>query len=364
METIKLYQDPEIILNPEGDWEKLHSVSRNKLLFLTAPWLRAIASSYHQNSPILIPIIYENNVSVAGAAFINNNGVIEFLGTGPSDYLDFVLAASVPTDKIDNYINKILNSMIDAVPNFKCFSLKHMLSSSPAVNVLLKQQRGSYGTIVRERYAPFMAKSRLSDVKNKLSLRRKYNRLNREGQLNIEVYHNGHKIINFLPELYSLHIARWQKTKTPSSFIKEHTQNFYIGFVTNFSDSTILRYTRVIYDGQCIANHLGFLYDHQYLWYKPAYDPNYQQFSPGEVLLRHLFHQGDEAQCDRFDFGLGLEPFKLRFSDQVQKVVNLHITKNYVKAMPLRIKQFRKSKLVTKKQKNKMKKIEHLTLID
>jgi hypothetical protein len=78
-------------------------------------------------------------------------------------------------------------------------------------------------------------------------------------------------------------------------------------------------------DGRPIAYHFGFQLDGKYVWYKPNFDINLWEESPGEVLLRNLFLYAKTAGVREFDFTVGDESFKRRFSNRTNQNLTIHV---------------------------------------
>jgi hypothetical protein len=53
------------------------------------------------------------------------------------------------------------------------------------------------------------------------------------------------------------------------------------------------------------------------LWYKPAFDIDFRQHSPGEVLIQSLIRYARDHELEEFDFTRGDEAFKSRFASFV-----------------------------------------------
>jgi CelD/BcsL family acetyltransferase involved in cellulose biosynthesis len=142
----------------------------------------------------------------------------------------------------------------------------------------------------------------------------------REGGLEVEHLYDGRAILPHLEELFAQHMARWHGTPYPSLFHQPAQREFYRRVAALAGDTGWLRFTRLIWQGQAIACHFGFSYRGSYLWYKPSFDINLAQRSPGEALLRQLLLAAIEEGAHTFDFGLGDEPFKRRFATQIATV--------------------------------------------
>jgi CelD/BcsL family acetyltransferase involved in cellulose biosynthesis len=75
-----------------------------------------------------------------------------------------------------------------------------------------------------------------------------------------------------------------------------------------------------------IAYHFGFELDGVLTWYKPSFDPELQQRSPGEVLIKLLLDDALARDLDEFDFTVGSEAFKFRFANLIRQVLSAACT--------------------------------------
>ena len=71
----------------------------------------------------------------------------------------------------------------------------------------------------------------------------------------------------------------------------------------------------VLFNGAPLAFHFGFEYRRRFIWYKPAFDVRFAARSPGEVLLKFLLDDAIGKGLEEFDFTVGSEAFKYRFSN-------------------------------------------------
>lgn len=81
--------------------------------------------------------------------------------------------------------------------------------------------------------------------------------------------------------------------------------------------------------GKPIAAHLGFVDAERFYYYVPAYDPDYQAFSPGNILMFELLRRACELGAPVFDLLRGDYAYKWRLTD---KAVEL---RGYVEPMTL-----------------------------
>lgn len=69
-----------------------------------------------------------------------------------------------------------------------------------------------------------------------------------------------------------------------------------------------------------VAAHIGMRHDGRYSWWFPAYETDYDRFSPGRVLLVALLKDSYDQGDAEFDFLLGDEEYKWHFATDVRLV--------------------------------------------
>ncbi len=122
----------------------------------------------------------------------------------------------------------------------------------------------------------------------------------------------------YLEDFFSQHIKRWQGTAYPSLFHDEKNKQFYRRLVQTLPKGWIT-FTILQWDNQALAYHFGFTYGKTFIWYKPSYNVAFLKSSPGQVLLQELLEYACAKDFDEFDFGVGKEAFKYRFSNKIRR---------------------------------------------
>ncbi|HEY3417878.1 MAG TPA: GNAT family N-acetyltransferase, partial [Armatimonadota bacterium] len=69
----------------------------------------------------------------------------------------------------------------------------------------------------------------------------------------------------------------------------------------------------------------GFQLHGKFVHYKPTFDVDYWDCSPGDVLLRYLFQYAQDSDVREFDFTIGDEHYKRRFTNRIKDNCALHI---------------------------------------
>lgn len=306
-------------LEPD-QWEKLLVSGNTDTVFLTWHWQLAWWESFGRGVLLLIAAERESQI-VALAPLFSEAGMIFFIGSGGSDYLDFI--GDIGDLEV---LYSLLKTARDRVPDFLGFRFYHVPDKSqtgrclreiaPQLDLICYDEGSLPAPAVDLKKQPDIAYA----ATRKKSLARYENLFRRDGNLKVQHYIEGGDILPHLDEFFDQHMARWEGTSYPSLFHDGSQRSFYKRLTRIAANSGWLRFTRLDWDGRAIAFHFGFCYHGNYLWYKPSFDIDLARRSPGQVLLRQLLLAAIDEKAETFDFGLGDEEFKRRFATHVKYV--------------------------------------------
>lgn len=322
MPSIKIHRfdnfnDP--VLNSEV-WEDLLSIADTRTVFLTYQYQRAWWDSFGRGQLHLIAA-EQDGQWVALAPLFSEAGMLFFVGSGGSDYLDFVGRVDTP-----EVLMAILDTARRQVPDFLGFRFYHVPDASKTgrylQEVAARLQLVCYdeGDLAAPALDLVTEPQKARAVAEKKSLVRHEKFFRREGRLTIHHLHDGESILPQLECFFAQHMRRWEMTPYPSLFHDPKQHHFYRRLTEIAGNTGWLRFTRVDWNGEPVAFHFGFCYQSTYLWYKPSFAIEWAHRSPGEVLLRQLLLAALAEEAHTFDFGLGDEPFKRRFTSHIARV--------------------------------------------
>ena len=304
----------------EPSWNRLLATNRNSTVFQTLAWQRAWWETFSRGKLLLLAA-YEGEQLSAIAPLFADAGMVFFVGSGGSDYLDFL--GDVTRTEV---LSGLLHSARKYTPGFVGFRFYHVLDLSPTGQMLAEAAAGlglqcfDEGSLEAPalRFADWPEGKRSPTEKN--SLVRHERKLQKHGELRVEHLSESGQILPLLPGFFDQHVERWKDTGFPSLFLDEVQCRFYRNLTKLAGAAGWLRFTRVTLDDHPIAFHFGFCVMDRFLWYKPSFDPAWSRWSPGEVLLRSLLLLAQTEKSSLFDFGLGTEAFKNRFATEVHMV--------------------------------------------
>jgi len=158
-------------------------------------------------------------------------------------------------------------------------------------------------------------------------LRRVLSELRKTGDLNYERIANREQILGHLPALFAMHTARWAGTGQ-TVFLSPRIREFFVALVKTMPEE-LLYFTRLRQDGKAVAMDLDFTHGGCLYYYKPAFDVNIAERSPG---LAHMCQLGLDIMQQGFhtlDFTRGDEPYKLRFANEIVRNRRVMIYRGY-----------------------------------
>lgn len=311
-------------------WNALAAGSETNTVFQTHQWMSSWEKVFgNQCEPWFISVADPAGV-VGMAPLMMKKGLfgerrVMFLGEGKADYSDFLTAGDRP-----KVLQAICNALFTARERWDVIELNNIPAESSTVElvkgILL---RSDYRTLVRVLYqSPTLLIRGHEDealkIFNKAGLRRRENYFQRNGQLTYKTL-TGMDVMPYLNRFFDLHVARWAGSGSPSLFLKEVNRTFYRELAVAMADNRHLLLSIIEFDGQPLAMHFGFDCNGRMLWYKPSFDRAQAKHSPGLVLLRYLIGYAIDHKREEFDFTIGDEPFKSRFSNHMRTMVSLQI---------------------------------------
>lgn len=300
-------------------WAALLEQGDTDAVFLTPTWQHVWWEVFGRGQLMLL-VADRDSHPVAIAPLFSDSGMVYFVGSGGSDYLDFVGDISD-----QDLLAALLSAARTLTPDFVGFRFYHVPDTS-RTGERLKEVAARLGLLCVDEGgmpAPALDLTNATVAQaapNKKSLRRHANAMDRMGAVTVRHLCDGPTIREHLSEFFEQHIARWAATPYPSLFLDSRQRSFYERLTEAGSRAGWLRFCRLDLNGSAVAYHFGTSYRGCYLWYKPTFEIGMAQHSPGEVLLRQLLLAAIDEGAHTFDFGLGDESFKQRFATHTHSV--------------------------------------------
>ena len=316
---VRGFDDPSL---GAAQWERVLATGQTDVVFLTWHWQSAWWEAFGRGQLLLLAAEREGEV-VALAPFFTEAGMVYFVGSGGSDYLDFIGDISEP-----EILDALLGEAQRLAPGFMGFVFYHVPDRSET-GTRLEHAGARLGLRLfdeGDQAAPALEIGAQREIAlaspYKKSLLRHERYFSRGGPLKVEHFTEGERILPRLDAFFAQHLERWAATPSPSLFHDGTQQGFYRRVTLVAAKTGWLRFTQIEWQGRAIAFHFGFNHRGTFLWYKPSFAIDLARHSPGEVLLRQLLLAAIAEGAHTFDFGLGDEAFKARFATRVDRVRN------------------------------------------
>ena len=314
------FDDPS--LGPER-WEQLLCQGDTDIMYLTWPWQRSWWRTLGQGKLLLIAA-ERNGEVVALAPLFADSGMIFFVGAGEADYLDFIGDLGDP-----EVLDAILRTARECVTDFEGFRFYGVLDRS-RTGTRLQESAARLGLECCNQGnnwpAPVLDIAGRPDVArmavNKKGLRKLERYFRQQGSLEARQFRDGEEILPQLPEFFAQHTSRWGWTSYPSpvkgtNFLNPASRAFIERLTRTAAHTGWLRFTRLDWEGRPIAFEFGYCYRGTYFGGTSSFAIDLARRSPGQVLLRQLLLAAIAEGVSTYDFGIGDQPYKLRFATQV-----------------------------------------------
>ncbi|MGE0682443.1 MAG: GNAT family N-acetyltransferase [Candidatus Binatia bacterium] len=308
----------EDLLPYQSAWNRLAQQSPTNTVFQTFEWLISWWEALRASSQLRVVLGFDKGNLVAAAPLVVTQRrrygqtlvCVEFAGGMPSDYLDFLyqherdavqLIAALCTDMRWDLLH------LDRIP-----------VSSPTLSLLQQAFPGWRGTQFVCDFCPayvFSSEHDGSDILKKKSLRRHENGLKKVGTVAVRHSMCAEEIEPQLEDFFAQHVGRRTLTDTPSLFLDARYKQFYRLLTRRLTLAGRVVFTTLSLDEHPVAFHYGFVSGQRFFWYMPAFSPQHERLSPGEVLLACLFRFCRDNHMQELDFTVGDEAFKSRFSN-------------------------------------------------
>lgn len=326
-------RDPDDYRNLPDAWRSLWAAQRAAPLFLHPVWSLTWWQTFGTARSLRL-LIVEDDGRIVGLAPLFQEGAwpipgrLRSLGVGTSDYADWLLGDD-PTAR-----ERCLEALwlyLARRPGWSALQVDGLLPESsllrPAhlaalVPLFRAVRRGLPCPAVELRgtWTDYLA-TRPSRLR--YNLRSRTRRLEELGRLEY-VHANTADAASFVDEAIELHHRRWLGQHTSTIFSSSaRGRSFYRSVLPEMVGEGLADLAALRIDGRTIATSVGFIHNRRYLYYLPAWDPEFAVYAPSTLLLAHLLEEAFDDRLECFDFMLGDEEYKQQWATTSRNVHTL-----------------------------------------
>jgi len=345
-------QDPAAQSRLRDEWQALLQRAAGSI-FSSHDWLQAWWQTFGTDRELALLLVRDAALQLQGIAplmFVRGRSLVRgrrlmLLGTDntAADYADFIVADGQPAAH-----RAILDWIVAQRRRWTSLELLNLPEHSPtlALSSLPQDLQRPFLQFAAEAPARVLGDADADRrMLAKKSLRRHVNGFSREGQLEYRRLTSATEIEAHLGLFFDQHRRRWAGTGNPSLFEDPAQRAFYRALAARLDPGQSLHFVVVLFDQRPIAYHFGFELDGVFTWYKPSFEPDLQQRSPGEVLIRFLLEDAVARGLREFDFTIGSEAFKFRFATVVRRVYRLRVYRRTWERIPVQCRELLKQML-------------------
>jgi CelD/BcsL family acetyltransferase involved in cellulose biosynthesis len=169
-------------------------------------------------------------------------------------------------------------------------------------------------TVLRSPFIPldgsFEQYSEAMTTKFRSELRRLARRLGEHGEVRFEAADGGERMPELLEDGFRLEASGWKLERGTAINSRPETRRFYTDVAAWAASQGLLRLVFLRLDGQPLAFGLHLQDSRSHYIVKGGYDPEFQRFAPGKLLMRAVVEHA---------FGQGLETLELLGGDESWK---------------------------------------------
>jgi len=340
---LDIVRDDHTFAALRGEWTDLAAADPEPNIFLTWPWAHTWWQRFGQGRPHheLHIAVVRDAVGVVGIAPLYSSRV----GAGPV----FTTAIQRINHDAGDYGGMLLGRRADEAVALLVDHLGAQLHGGRAVVVLSRLASDARFTgllgdeLVRhaatiEPLVESIDTCLLTDVSGEFNLdkvAKKHKirlRLRRLGEAHDPVefiVHTGDTLEAGLDRLVTLHDRRWEEIDDPMQGLLadgEH-QQFLLDAIRALDAEGMVRLLSIEAAGTPVAVELDFVHQRRVFLFKGAFDPDFAEFSPGQLLTHKVFEDGLAAGIEVFDFCRGDVPYKRRWTNGERHLTTITLSR-------------------------------------
>ncbi len=321
------------------EWNQLLSNSNTDNYFFTYEWISIWIKHFCSESKPFILIAREKETGeLLGAAPLvieekrNFSGLflreLSFLGNGllEIDHLDFII-----NKKVENEISEAFAKNIHQQKNrWDKIFFDGLASSSKVLQKLLSYSDHS---LIYEESCPYLPlPDNWTSLKQTFGKNLRYNlgrykrklQKNHPGTVSYQIVKSENELARVMSKLYQLHSS--EKKDLFKNRIVEEFNNEISKYVLETGN---LRFYSLNVEEKIIAVLYCFRYKDTILFYQSGYDSEWQNYSPGRLLMAYAIKNAISEKAKEFDFLRGNEDYKNSWTGEFRTETRVHLPSSF-----------------------------------
>ncbi len=273
---------------------------------------------------MFIILIYEKKELLAILPFLisRKSGfhVLKFIGAPDSDYLDFIIKHGFEKKILDYFYNDFLckNSNIGIV---ELDSVNEVSSHSDYLNQSFSN--AGFSIELNEKICPYISLPETMDsyLKSLSSgmryfVKRKKGKLYKDFCVNVGFVQTEEDVENRMNDFILQHQKRWNFLHKPGAFSNKGFENFHHKMGKMLFQEGWLRLYYLELNNHPVASYYLFHYKNSLYYYLSGFEPEYEKYSPGVVLMGQVINDAINDGMDEFDLMRGEGAYKFKWTSK------------------------------------------------
>jgi CelD/BcsL family acetyltransferase involved in cellulose biosynthesis len=270
------------------------------------PWYRHFGPYFSPREPWVVTLRSEGRlVGLAPLAVREENGarVVRLLGEGLSDYLDVLMDPELAP----HGTRALFAWLARRGEHWDTCVFEQLREGSPLLRTPVPPGWGEHTEVQEtcpQTRLPWTVGGRLAS-----NLRQARRRLERLGPVRVEEADAGN-LESLLDTLVQLHGASWRRRGGPGMLEEASLQSFHREVARGLLTARALRLYVLRVAERPVAVFHGFRDGAHVRYYLGGFDPAFERYSVGSLVVAHALEEAGRSEATRFDFLRGPEPYK------------------------------------------------------
>ena len=299
----------------EIEWIKLQNIS-NPYVFQTYDLNRLWCENFSDNVIPYIYIIYDDDNPIALFPFylksVFGARTLFLVGGKQFDYLTPLFSSrffelNLNIETIWDYLNTIIVKY-----DYLCLDKVPINLTLNQLNPIVKMIGFSDINTSNSAILPTSFEEFNLSLRSKLrsDIKRQVRRLEESGELSFCYKIDQLNIDKYLGILFELKSMQYKRTGVIDAFANEKVKQFYTSLFQNKNHCFLPILSVLRLNDEVIAIHLGIQFNGRFYYLLPAYNFEFQVYSPGKILLHRIIQEVINSRNVVFDFTVGGEEYK------------------------------------------------------
>ncbi len=335
---IKIVHSTQALQNLKSDWRQLVKKSNIRSPFLTYEWIStwwafyarqlskpelAIITLQDDDALLAILPLFSHRKKLTGTSDFK---IVQFMGTEfeSSDYLDLIAVQ----DKREQYLHEILASA-DVLNLLKTADVVDFPNLTDAAFLLagrkaFEQALGCKSYTYRIKTCPYVPLPDNFEAfyqglsRNfRSNLKRTQNKFKKYG-FTTHLINDEQEIDEAVRRLFELHQMRFSAKQTQTKFVFEQRGAFHQQIAKTFLRNDWLQLYQIKDQDKVVGSLYCFKFAGSMMYMQGGFDPAYQKFALGNLIILRAITDAIEMGFREFDFMRGNEAYKARWATNVR----------------------------------------------